>query len=66
MAVLHTVLGGGMSSRLFQEVRERRSLAYSVNAFRASYSDAGVFVHAAAPPKSLSDQTRRGDRSGPV
>ncbi len=58
MAVLHTVLGGGMSSRLFQEVRERRSLAYSVNAFRASYSDAGVFgVHAGCAPEKL-DQTR--------
>ena len=58
MAVLHTILGGGMSSRLFQEVRERRSLAYSVNAFRASYSDAGVFgVHAGCAPEKL-DQTR--------
>ncbi len=58
MAVLHTILGGGMSSRLFQEVRERRSLAYSVNAFRASYSDAGLFgVHAGCAPEKL-DQTR--------
>ena len=58
MAVLHTILGGGMSSRLFQEVRERRSLAYSVNAFRATYSDAGVFgVHAGCAPEKL-DQTR--------
>lgn len=58
MAVLHTILGGGMSSRLFQEVRERRSLAYSVNAFRSSYSDAGVFgVHAGCAPEKL-DQTR--------
>lgn len=58
MAVLHTILGGGMSSRLFQEVRERRSLAYTVNAFRGSYSDAGVFgVHAGCAPEKL-DQTR--------
>ncbi len=58
MAVLHTILGGGMSSRLFQEVRERRSLAYSVNAFRGSYTDAGVFgVHAGCAPEKL-DQTR--------
>jgi predicted Zn-dependent peptidase len=57
MAVLHTVLGGGMSSRLFQEVRERRSLAYTVNTFRSSYSDAGVFgVHAGCAPEKL-DQT---------
>jgi predicted Zn-dependent peptidase len=43
LAVLNSVLGGGMSSRLFQEVREKRGLAYSVYSFGASYSDAGVF-----------------------
>jgi len=42
-AILTTVLGGGMSSRLFQEVREKRGLAYSVYAFASNYSDAGVF-----------------------
>ena len=41
--VLSTVLGGGMSSRLFQEVREKRGLAYSVFSFAQSYSDTGVF-----------------------
>ena len=54
MAVLHTVLGGGMSSRLFQEVRERRGLAYSVSAFRSSYQDAGMFgVHAGCVPDNV-------------
>ncbi len=43
MAVLNSVLGGGMSSRLFQEIRERRGLAYSVYSFSPSYSDAGLF-----------------------
>ena len=43
MAVLNSALGGGMSSRLFQEVREKRGLAYSVYSFSPSYSDAGVF-----------------------
>jgi predicted Zn-dependent peptidase len=43
MSVLNSILGGGMSSRLFQEVREKRGLAYSVYSFSASYSDAGVF-----------------------
>jgi predicted Zn-dependent peptidase len=43
MSVLNSVLGGGMSSRLFQEVREKRGLAYSVYSFSGSYSDAGVF-----------------------
>ena len=43
MAVLNSILGGGMSSRLFQEVREKRGLAYSVYSFSPSYSDAGLF-----------------------
>jgi predicted Zn-dependent peptidase len=42
-AVMSQVLGGGMSSRLFQEVREKRGLAYSVYSYGASYADAGVF-----------------------
>ncbi len=41
--VLSTALGGGMSSRLFQEVREKRGLAYSVYAFSSSYLDGGLF-----------------------
>ncbi|MHC6176031.1 M16 family metallopeptidase [Glutamicibacter sp. X7] len=43
LAVLNAVLGGGMSSRLFQEVREKRGLAYSTYSFSATYSDAGYF-----------------------
>ncbi|WP_158864839.1 M16 family metallopeptidase [Leifsonia sp. AG29] len=43
MSVLNSVLGGGMSSRLFQEVREKRGLAYSVYSFSGAYADAGVF-----------------------
>ena len=46
--VLANVLGGGMSSRLFQRVREERGLCYSVYAFHWGFSDAGLFgVHAA-------------------
>ncbi len=41
--VMSTLLGGGMSSRLFQEVREKRGLAYTVQAFMSSYADSGVF-----------------------
>ena len=41
--VFSTVLGGGMSSRLFQEVREKRGLAYSVFSFAQSYLDTGTF-----------------------
>ncbi|MGD8167105.1 M16 family metallopeptidase [Herbiconiux sp. P16] len=44
MAVLNSAFGGGMSSRLFQEVREKRGLAYSVYSYAPSYSDAGVFT----------------------
>ena len=49
--VLSSVLGGGMSSRLFQEVRERRGLCYSVFASAAGYEDSGLFtVYAATAP----------------
>jgi predicted Zn-dependent peptidase len=44
-------LGGGMSSRLFQEVRERRGLCYAIYAFASGLSDSGMFaVHAAGGP----------------
>ena len=52
MQVLSTLLGGGMSSRLFQEVRERRGLAYAVYSFASSYVDGGLFgVYAGAAPE---------------
>ena len=41
--VLNTLLGGGMSSRLFQEIREKRGKAYSVYSFSSSYRDVGYF-----------------------
>ncbi len=41
--VLSMLLGGGMSSRLFQEVREKRGLAYSIYSFSAAYRDGGLF-----------------------
>lgn len=43
MSVLNSALGGGMSSRLFQEIREKRGLAYSTFSFSGSYSDGGYF-----------------------
>ncbi|MEX0952415.1 MAG: pitrilysin family protein [Nitriliruptoraceae bacterium] len=43
MRVLDVLLGGGMSSRLFQEIRERRGLAYTAYSYAASWSDAGLF-----------------------
>jgi len=43
VSVLSTLLGGGMSSRLFQELREKRGLVYSVYSFAAAYGDGGLF-----------------------
>jgi predicted Zn-dependent peptidase len=43
MSVLSTILGGGMSSRLFQEAREKRGLVYSIYTFPAAYTDTGLF-----------------------
>jgi len=46
--ILASVLGGGMSSRLFQEVREKRGLCYSVYAFHWAFADSGIFGVAAS------------------
>ncbi len=43
LGVLNSALGGGMSSRLFQEIREKRGLAYSVYSYVSQYADAGQF-----------------------
>ena len=56
VTVLNSVLGGGMSSRLFQEVREKRGLAYSVYSFAAGYSDTGLMgLYAGCSPKKSGD-----------
>ncbi|AEP10594.1 M16 family metallopeptidase [Micavibrio aeruginosavorus] len=53
---LSTILGGGMSSRLFQEVREKRGLVYSVFSFHSSYADDGQFaVYAGTGPERLGE-----------
>ncbi|MCU1529083.1 MAG: zinc protease [Frondihabitans sp.] len=53
LSILNAVLGGGMSSRLFQEIREKRGLAYSVYSFTPSYSDAGLFgLYAGCAPRN--------------
>jgi predicted Zn-dependent peptidase len=52
--ILANILGGGMSSRLFQEVREKRGLCYSVYAFHWGFSDTGIFgIHAATGGENL-------------
>jgi predicted Zn-dependent peptidase len=54
--VLAGVLGGGMSSRLFQEARERRGLCYSISSFASGLSDSGMFtIHAATTPDRVAD-----------
>ena len=56
LSVLSTILGAGMSSRLFQEIREKRGLAYSVYSFSAAYSDAGTFgIYAGTGPDQVDD-----------
>jgi predicted Zn-dependent peptidase len=51
MHLLNTILGGGVSSRLFQEVREKRGLAYSIYSFSLSYFDTGVWTVCAGTDK---------------
>ncbi|MDR1551389.1 MAG: insulinase family protein [Holosporaceae bacterium] len=56
LAILSSILGGGMSSRLFQEVREKRGLAYSIYTFSSSYKKNGLFgVYAATSSDRLSE-----------
>jgi predicted Zn-dependent peptidase len=56
LGVLNAALGGGMSSRLFQEIREKRGLAYSVFSFASHYADTGMFgVYAGCMPKKVDD-----------
>ncbi|WP_225846557.1 pitrilysin family protein [Streptomyces sp. HPF1205] len=59
LGVLNTALGGGMSSRLFQEVREKRGLAYSVYSYTSSFADCGMFgVYAGCQPRRVPDVLR--------
>lgn len=59
LALMSTILGGGMSSRLFQEVRERRGLAYSVYSFATGYSDDGYFgLYAGCSPGRTDEVVR--------
>jgi predicted Zn-dependent peptidase len=54
LSLLNTILGGNMSSRLFQEVRERRGLAYSVYSFINAYVDTGIYgIYAGVAPQNI-------------
>jgi predicted Zn-dependent peptidase len=56
LGVLNNVLGGGMSSRLFQQIRESRGLAYSVYSFTSQYADSGIFgVYAGCAPGKVDE-----------
>jgi len=58
LSVLNAVLGGGMSSRLFQEIREKRGLAYSTYSFASGHADAGVFgLYAGCAPAKIDEVT---------
>jgi predicted Zn-dependent peptidase len=59
MYVLNTLLGGGISSRLFQEIREERGLAYSIYSYIASFNDVGLFnIYAGTGAASVSQVIR--------
>jgi len=56
LAVIDSILGGGMSSRLFQEIRENRGLAYSIGSYSASYENAGMFaIYGGTSPENLDE-----------
>jgi predicted Zn-dependent peptidase len=56
LTVMNQAFGGGMSSRLFQEVRERRGLSYSVFSYRAAFEETGAFaVSAGTAPERLDE-----------
>lgn len=58
--LLNTILGGGVSSRLFQEIREKRGLAYSVYSFLSAYMDTGVWaVYAGTGKKHFNEVIER-------
>ena len=55
-AILNTILGGNMSSRLFQEIREKRGLAYSIYSFLSSYLDTGLLgIYLGTDSKAVKD-----------
>jgi len=56
MAILDNILGGGMSSRLFQEIREKRGLVYTITSYHAAYREGGLFVIYGAMSPSAAPQ----------
>ncbi|GAK10969.1 LOW QUALITY PROTEIN: peptidase [Geomicrobium sp. JCM 19039] len=60
MVIYNHLLGGGMSSRLFQEIREQRALAYSVYSYHTSYQDTGMLtIYAGTATERLKKRTQQ-------
>lgn len=56
MHIFNNILGGGLASRLFQEIREQRGLAYSVYSYHSTYVDSGLFaIYAGTSPKNTQE-----------
>ena len=56
LLAVNNILGGGMSSRLFQKIRERKGLVYSIYSYPTAYNDAGLFtVYAGMKPEQLNE-----------
>jgi predicted Zn-dependent peptidase len=59
LQVFTSILGGGMSSRLFQEVREKRGLCYTISSFHMPYSDTGMFgIYAGTDARDVNELVR--------
>lgn len=56
LKIANNILGSGMSSRLFQEIREKRGLVYTISSFENSFKDSGIFgIYAGTSPESLKE-----------
>jgi predicted Zn-dependent peptidase len=55
--IVNTALGGGMSSRLFQEIREKRGLAYSTYSYHGQFAEAGIFTAYAGTTPTRAQET---------
>lgn len=59
LLAINNIFGGGMSSRLFQKIRERKGLVYSIYSYPTAYKDAGLFtIYAGMKPEQLNEVTK--------
>ena len=67
LAIYSTLFGGGMSSRLFQRIREERGLVYGIHCFNTAYADGGLFgIYAGTGEDDLAELVPRCARNSPV